>query len=116
MSKDYSKNTQYAKLEFFQNFGSRVKYYQSEINDNVYKSLDKKIYKIIDKVEKKFKKSVFFQNYNIYYLIRIEMYEVLLQDFLFLKFYHESLKKYDQILIYISNDFSIDNQFIFQMK
>ena len=51
MDEDYSKNTQYAKLEFFQNFGSKIKYYQSEIEKDSYKTLDKDVYEIINKKE-----------------------------------------------------------------
>ena len=113
MDEDYSKNTQYAKLEFFQNFGSKIKYYQSEIEKDSYKTLDKDVYEIINNVEKNLNKSIFYKEYNIYFLIKIEMYEVLIQDFLFFKFYYESLKKYDRIVIYISKNFSLHSQFIF---
>ena len=75
--------------------------------------MDKDVYEIINNVEKKLNKSVFYKEYNIYFLIKIEMYEVLIQDFLFFKFYYESLKKYDQIVIYISKNFSLHSQFIF---
>lgn len=113
MKKEYSKNTQYAKLEFFQNFGDEVKYYQSEIKKEDYDTLDNDVYKIINNVEKNLKKIVFYKGYNLYFLIRIEMYELLIQDLLFLKFYHESIKQYDQIIIYTSENFLIDDKFIF---
>jgi len=113
MEKDYSKKSEFAKLEFFQDFGDDIKHYQSLISKNSYRGLENKIFKILKKVESNLKDEIYHKNFNLFFIIKLEMYEVLLPDILFLKCYHDIIKKEKNLKVYLSKNFSFNKQFSF---